>query len=172
MKLPINLFNWINENRSSLKPPVGNKVIMENDEFLVMAVGGPNARNDFHYNEGEEFFFQVQGDISVFVQEEGEKKEIKIREGELFLLPSRVPHQPVRPADTVGLVIERKRAKTEQDGLLWFCSKCNHKLFEKYFVLESIERDFIPVFREFNTSETLRTCKNCGHVEAADPRYV
>ena len=145
---------------------------MEDEEFLVMAVGGPNARNDFHYNEGEEFFFQIKGDVSVFVQENGQKREVKLREGEMFLLPARMPHQPVRPADTVGLVIERKRKDSEKDGLIWYCSACNNKLFEKYFQLQSIEKDFIPVFKEFNLNEALRTCANCGHVEPADQRYL
>lgn len=172
MMMPINIQNWIEENRDLLKPPVGNKVVMENDEFLIMAVGGPNARNDYHYNEGEEFFYQLKGNITVKIQENGQAKDIHIKEGEMFLLPSRVPHSPIRPADTVGLVIERKRNVKELDGLLWFCPKCNAKLFEKFFYLTSIEKDFLPVFREFNTNEALRTCKSCGHILEADNRYV
>lgn len=172
MKLPINLYAWIEENRLSLKPPVGNKVVLENDEFLVMAVGGPNARNDYHFNEGEEFFFQLKGDIILRIQENGKAKDVVIKEGEVFLLPSKVPHSPVRPADTIGLVIERKRTSMENDGLIWFCPKCNHKLFEEFFKLNSIEEDFIPVFRKFNRDQALRTCTSCGYEMPADERYL
>ncbi len=172
MKLPFNLFKWIDENKDQLKPPVGNKVVLENEEFLIMAVGGPNARTDYHFNEGEEFFFQLKGDILVKIQENGQAKDIHIREGEVFLLPSRVPHCPIRPKDTIGLVIERKRTSGEDDGLLWFCPKCNHKLYEEYFPLNSIEKDFLPVFRKFNQSETLRKCRSCGYEMPADERYL
>lgn len=147
-------------------------MVLENEEFLVMAVGGPNARTDYHYNEGEEFFFQLNGTITVKIQEDGKAKDIVINEGEVFLLPSGVPHSPIRPENTIGLVIERKREKTEKDGLMWFCPECNHKLYEEYFVLNSIERDFLPVFKKFNTGVELRTCKACGHVMPADERYL
>ncbi|MFN8863338.1 MAG: 3-hydroxyanthranilate 3,4-dioxygenase [Flavobacteriales bacterium] len=174
IRRPFNLKAWIDENRDLLKPPVGNKnLYTEAGDYIVMIVGGPNARKDYHYNETEELFYQVEGDIEVGIQEDGKAVTIPIREGELFLLPAGVPHQPRRGADTVGLVIEVKRADREmKDGLLWFCEKCNHKLHETYFVLENIEKDFIPRFREFYGSEEMRTCKNCGHVMETDPRFV
>ena len=174
IRRPFNLKAWIDENRDLLKPPVGNKnLYTEAGDYIVMIVGGPNARKDYHYNETEELFFQVEGDIEVGIQEYGKAVTIAIREGELFLLPAGVPHQPRRGPDTVGLVIEVKRADREmKDGLLWFCEKCNHKLHETYFVLENIEKDFIPRFREFYGSEEMRTCTNCGHVMETDPRFV
>jgi 3-hydroxyanthranilate 3,4-dioxygenase len=107
---PINLKTWIEEHRSLLKPPVGNKMIWQDSEFMVMAVGGPNQRKDFHVEDGEEFFFQVEGDIVLRIIENGQVREIPIREGEMFLLPPNIPHSPQRPANTVGLVIERRRA--------------------------------------------------------------
>ena len=169
---PFNFKKWIDENRHLLKPPVGNKVVFENTEFIVMVVGGPNARKDYHYNESEEFFYQLEGDIVVKIQEDGEAVDIPIKEGEMFLLPAKTPHSPSRPANTIGLVIERKRQKGEMDGLLWFCEKCNNKLYESYFPLENIENDFLPRFRHFYSSEQLRTCSHCGHVMAQDPRFV
>jgi 3-hydroxyanthranilate 3,4-dioxygenase len=174
IRRPFNLKAWIDENRDLLKPPVGNKnLYTEAGDYIVMIVGGPNARKDYHYNETEELFYQVEGDIEVGIQEDGKAVTIPIREGELFLLPAGVPHQPRRGSDTVGLVIEVKRADREmKDGLLWFCEKCNHKLHETYFVLENIEKDFIPRFREFYGSEEMRTCTNCGHVMETDPRFV
>ena len=171
IKKPFNLQEWINQNRHLLKPPVGNKVVYEDTEFIIMVVGGPNARKDYHYNEGEEFFYQLEGSINVRIQENGKAVDIPINEGEIFLLPPSVPHSPMRSEGSVGLVIERKRRDSEKDGLLWFCDKCNHKLFEKYFVLNSIEKDFLPVFREFYASEELRTCNSCGYVMELDERF-
>jgi 3-hydroxyanthranilate 3,4-dioxygenase len=174
IRRPFHLQNWINENRDLLKPPVGNfNLYKEAGDFIVMIVGGPNARKDYHYNETEELFYQVEGDIEVGIQEDGNAVTVHIKQGEMFLLPGGVPHQPRRGANTVGLVIEAKRDdKPVKDGLLWFCENCNHKLHETYFVLHNIEKDFLPRFKEFYTSEDLRTCKQCGHVMATDPRFV
>ncbi|RMG83260.1 MAG: 3-hydroxyanthranilate 3,4-dioxygenase [Bacteroidetes bacterium] len=174
VKRPFNLQKWIEENRDLLKPPVGNKNLYpEGEDFIVMIVGGPNARKDYHYNETEEWFYQIEGDINVRIQEDGKAVDIPIREGEMFLLPAKVPHSPMRGENTVGLVIERVRKGTGlKDGLLWFCDKCNHKLYEEYFELTNIEKDFLPVFKKFYSSEDLRTCKNCGHVMEVDKRFV
>lgn len=161
---PFNFKKWIEENRDSLKPPVNNKVVYKDAEFIVMVVGGPNARKDYHYNESEEFFYQLQGDIKVQIQEDGKAVEVDIREGDIFLLPPRVPHNPKRFKDTIGLVMERKRRPGEKDGLLWFCEKCNHKLYEEYFDLEDITTQFQKTFQAFYSSEKLRTCTACGHV--------
>ena len=173
IKRPFNLKQWITENRNLLKPPVGNKnLYADAGDYIVMIVGGPNARKDYHYNETEELFYQLEGDIYVTIQEEGQAVEIPIREGDMFLLPARVPHQPRRPEGTVGLVIECKRTTSEQDGLMWFCEQCNNKLMEYKFHLTNIEKDFIPRFREFYGSEKSRTCSRCGTVMEADPRFV
>lgn len=161
---PFNIKKWIDKNRHLLKPPVGNKQIWQDTEFIVMAVGGPNARKDYHFNEGEELFYQLEGDIVVGIQEEGKAVDIPIHEGDMFLLPSRVPHQPRRGENTIGLVIERKRDPKEMDGLIWYCEKCNHKLHEAYFPLTNIEKDFKAVFDEFYGSESLRTCSECGTI--------
>ena len=160
----LNLKKWIDENKESLKPPVSNKVIYKDTDFIVMVVAGPNSRKDYHFNESEEFFYQLTGDIEVGIQEDGKAVTIPIKEGEIFLLPGRVPHQPRRNEGTVGLVIELKRKEDQNDGLLWFCEKCNHKLHESYFKLTSIEKQFQTVFDNFYGSQDLRTCKKCGHV--------
>jgi len=75
-------------------------------------------------------------------------------------------------ADSIGLVIERRRLPHEKDGLLWFCERCNHKLYEEYFSLDSIEHDFPPVFERFYRSREARTCKDCGHLNPAPERYA
>jgi 3-hydroxyanthranilate 3,4-dioxygenase len=158
------LKKWIDENRHLLKPPVGNKVIWKDADFIVMVVGGPNSRKDYHYNEGEEFYYQLEGDIVVGIQEDGKAVDVPLSEGDVFLLPPKVPHQPRRGPNTIGIVIERKREGSEKDGLLWFCEKCNNKLYENYFPLTNIEKDFKDTFDRFYGSEELRTCKKCGHV--------
>lgn len=174
MLAPFNLQKWIDDNRDLLKPPVGNKnLYVEAGDFIVMIVGGPNARKDYHYNEGEELFYQLEGDATVRIQENGKVRDIVIREGEIFLLPSKIPHSPMREANTIGLVVERVRKGTDLiDGLMWFCDKCNHQLHEFKFPLEDIEYDFLSRFRKFYASEDLRTCNDCGHVMEVDARFT
>lgn len=157
----INFKKWIDENRHLLKPPVGNKYIWEDREFIVMVVGGPNSRTDYHVNGGEEFFYQVEGDIVVRVLDNGKPVDVPIKEGEMFLLPPKVPHSPRRPPNTVGLVIEHKRAEGEQDGFIWMCENCNEKLYEEYFQLTHIATQFPPIFERFYKSDK-STCKRCG----------
>ncbi len=170
-----NFKQWIDEHRHLLKPPVGNKCVYdEAKDFIVIVVGGPNKRKDYHYNEGEEFFYQVEGDIMLKVIDDGKKVDIPIREGEIFLLPPRVPHSPQRPENTVGLVIERTRQQNENDGCMWFCDNCGEKLYDEYFHLDKpsdIVGKLRGVMEKFGSSEDLRTCENCGHVmQAAAPK--
>lgn len=174
IRAPFNLQKWIDENRDLLKPPVGNKnLYKEAGDYIVMIVGGPNARKDYHYNETEELFYQLEGNITVRIQENGQPRDVNLGPGDMFLLPAKVPHSPMREAQSVGLVIERIRENTDfKDGLLWFCEKCNHKLHETYFELKDIEKDFLPRFKEFYTSDQLLTCDQCGHKMEADERFV
>ena len=162
---PINFKNWIDENRHLLKPPVGNQcVYKEAGDFIIMVVGGPNSRKDFHYNESEEFFYQVEGDITLRIVEDGEVKDIPIREGEIFLLPAKVPHSPQRPANTVGLVVEKVRDEKDTDGCVWFCESCGKKIHGEYFHLTNIVEQLPPVMNRFYGSEENRTCGACGTV--------
>lgn len=173
IRRPFNLKKWIEENRHLLKPPVGNKnLYADAGDYIVMIVAGPNARKDYHYNETEELYYQLEGNITVKIQEDGKAVAIPINEGDMFLLPARVPHSPIRTPNSIGLVIECKRASTEDDGLMWFCESCNHLLKEYKFHLHNIETDFLPRFREFYASNEMRTCTNCGAVMEADPRFV
>jgi 3-hydroxyanthranilate 3,4-dioxygenase len=163
---PFNLQAWIDDNRDLLKPPVGNKqVYMEADDFIVMIVGGPNGRKDYHWEDGEELFYQLEGDIQVkIINEEGKPETIDIREGEMFLLPPRIPHSPQRPAGTVGLVLERVRRAGEIDKLMWFCDSCGEKLHEAGFPLKDIGTQIKQAIGEFMGNEQARTCKHCGTV--------
>ncbi|MFS4415599.1 3-hydroxyanthranilate 3,4-dioxygenase [Maribacter sp. 2307ULW6-5] len=174
IKAPFNLQQWITENRDDLKPPVGNKnLYKESGDYIVMIVAGPNARKDYHYNETEELFYQLEGQIEVHIQEDGEKKTMTLGPGDMYLHPAKVPHSPVRHPGSLGLVIERKRAHMQvDDGLLWFCDNCNHKLYEAYFTLNDIEKDFLGHFRHFYSSEQLRTCDKCQTVMPVDERFM
>lgn len=158
---PINFQKWIEEHRHLLKPPVGNQVVWEDREFIIMVVGGPNSRQDYHVNEGEEFFYQIEGEINLAVIDEGQPKDIPIRQGEIFLLPPRVPHSPQRPANTVGLVIERKRTPEEKDGFQWYCSQCGHKLYEESLHVSDIVTQLPPVFDRFYNDPSHTTCPQC-----------
>lgn len=170
---PFNLQAWIEDNRDLLKPPVGNKNLYQDaGDYIVMIVGGPNARKDYHYNESEELFYQLEGEILVKIQQDGQSKDVPIKAGEMFLLPAKVPHSPIRPAGSVGLVIELKRKSHMTDGLMWFCDNCNNKLHETYFELNNIEKDFLPRFKAFYGSEEMRTCSACGTVMESDQRFV
>ena len=169
-----NLNKWIDENRHLLKPPVGNKNIYPlSQDYIIMVVAGPNARKDYHYNETEEFFYQLEGSIKVIVQDNGERRELELHAGDMYLHPAKTPHSPVRGDNSIGLVIERVRAgKGFTDGLLWFCENCNHKLHEVYFELHDIEKDFLPHYKHFYNSKDLRTCDKCGHELETDSRYT
>jgi 3-hydroxyanthranilate 3,4-dioxygenase len=166
---PIDFKRWIEENRHLLKPPVGNKCIYDGD-FIIMVVGGPNQRTDYHYDEGPEFFYQIEGEMVLKVQDRG-VRDIPIRAGEIFYLPPRVPHSPQRMANSIGLVIERKRLPHEQDGLMWFCERCNTRLYTEMFQLHDVEQDFLAVFDHFYRSRDLRTCNSCGHLNPAPAKY-
>ena len=158
---PINFKSWIEENRHLLKPPVGNKVVYEDTELIIMVVGGPNTRKDYHIDEGEEFFYQLEGGMVLRIMEDGKPKDLAINEGEIFLLPPKVPHSPQRFENTVGLVVERKRQEGELDAFQWYCDECNEILYEEYIQLTDIVKQLPPIFEGFWNNDAVRTCKSC-----------
>ena len=155
---------WIDENRAALRPPVGNKRVFPDGDFVIMVVGGPNSRKDYHVDPGEEFFYQLEGDMLLRTRQDWKAVDVPIRQGEILLLPPGIPHSPQRRADTVGLVVERRRQPGELDGFQWYCEQCNHLLHEEFFELTDIEKQFPPLFERFYSSVERRTCKNCGAV--------
>ncbi len=162
---PLNLHAWIEEHRHLLKPPVGNAAIW-NSNFLVMIVGGPNQRSDYHVNPGEELFYQIEGDIILKVIEDGKPRDIPIRQGEIFLLPARVPHSPQRPANTVGLVVEQPKASQEPQHLRWYCRHCNALLYDAEFQPVDLGKQIKEIIERFKSNEELRTCRSCREVFA------
>jgi 3-hydroxyanthranilate 3,4-dioxygenase len=160
----LNFKRWIDENRHLLKPPVGNKRVFQDGDFVIMVVGGPNSRKDYHVDPGQEFFYQLEGDMVLKTIQNGKPVDVPIREGELLLLPANVPHSPQRFANTVGLVVERQRRPGEQDGFQWYCENCGNLLYEEFFELTNIETQLAPVFERFFSSLERRTCSRCGTV--------
>ena len=160
-----NLRAWIDEHREFLKPPVCNRQVFEDDDFIVMVVGGPNSRDDYHVDEGPEFFYQLEGEMLLRTIQDGTRHDIRISEGEVLMLPPRVPHSPQRFADTVGLVVERKRLDHELDGFLWFCDSCDNLLYEEYLYIDDIVEQLPPIFDRFYATEEHRRCDHCGTVK-------
>ena len=162
---PINFKNWIEENRHLLKPPVGNKVVYENSDFMIMVVGGPNSRKDYHVDPVEEFFYQVEGDMVLKVMDNHARVDITIKEGEIFILPKNIPHSPQRFQNTVGLVIEYKREEGALDGFQWYCDHCDNLLHEVTLDLEDIVAQLPPLFDSYWNDIQARTCTKCGSIQ-------
>ena len=162
---------WLAENAPSA-PPVMNK-LLHHGELSVMFVGGPNERLDFHLEEGSEFFYQLRGDMELPIVHGGRRETVRIREGEVFLLPSRIPHSPQRPQKgSLGLVVERQRYDDEaHDGLRYYVDfdTCDEVLWEKYFRCHDLGKDLAPVVAAFRASEEGRTGRPTGANVYADP---
>ena len=167
LTMPFNLMGGSEENRELLKPPVCNREMFAQSEFIVQVVGGPNSRTDYHYDVGPELFYQVEGDMLLRTVQDGMIVDVPIRQGEIFLLPPCVPHSPQRFENTVGIVVARPRNQDEKDGFMWFCPNCNHKLHEEFLHVADIVRDLPPVFERFYGNEDARTCEQCGTVMPA-----
>jgi 3-hydroxyanthranilate 3,4-dioxygenase len=162
---PVHLMKWIEEHKTLFSGPVANKEVFPESEFIYQIVRGPNARNDFHIDPGDEIFYQLKGDITVrCIDADGTPRDVTVREGEAMLCRAGTPHCPIRPADTWGLVVERKRRPDERDGLAWFCERCGAKLHETTFSVTNIEVELLDAIKAFNSSPALRTCKKCGTV--------
>jgi 3-hydroxyanthranilate 3,4-dioxygenase len=163
---PINFPGWIEENKHLLKPPVGNKQMFPTGgDFIVMVVGGPNARTDFHVDPYEEFFYQVKGNMHVKVMTAEGPRDVHIREGEMWVLPRDTPHSPQRPEPgSIGLVLERIRETGTLEKFQWYCENCDALVHEVELQVSDIVEDLPPVFTAFYNDEKARTCGNCGAV--------
>lgn len=161
-----NFKEWIDEHRHLMKPPVGNQqVYTDTSNFIVMVVGGPNERTDYHFNETEEFFYMLEGDMNLRLFVEGRPQDTPIKEGEIFLLPPRVLHSPQRPANTIGLVMEVKRQADMMDGVVWKCENCHETVYEEYFHLVDIVAQMKEIIQKYYASIDLHTCSACGYVQ-------
>ncbi|MEB3205232.1 MAG: 3-hydroxyanthranilate 3,4-dioxygenase [Candidatus Sericytochromatia bacterium] len=167
---PVNLQDWLTAHRDQLKPPVGNKCLYQGEDLIVMAVGGPNARKDYHIDPYEEYFHQLEGDLLLKLLVDDKPVEVRVREGETLLLPRRVPHSPRRGPGTLGIVIERPRQPQDQDGFLWACEACGHKLHEVTLPVSDLETQLKEAFATYWSGDpALRTCGSCGTVMEPPP---
>jgi len=161
-----NLNNWIEEHQDNLKPPAGAKTVWADTDFIVTVVGGPNVRPDYHENSLEEFFFQLKGDMILKVIDEGEHRDLPIREGEIFLLPPHMLHSPQRQANTVGLIVERKRKLGTLDAFEWFCEAYCTQVHRREVQVAGLENSVNQLIDEYFDNSELRTCAECGHVNS------
>jgi len=166
-----NLKRWVAENQSYFNPPFRtNKLLVHHKDFLVMVLRGPNTRLDFHIEPGDEFFYQVEGDMELHLKPEGERRQVvQIKEGEIFVCPGGLPHSPRRFDNTWGLVIERKRRLGEKEEFAWFCEKCDELVLSRIMDPDNIPAQVSQVYQEFNDNDQLRTCRACGYVFPTTP---
>jgi 3-hydroxyanthranilate 3,4-dioxygenase len=160
------IWQWVDENRSSFEPPVGNKLIWEDSQFTAMVIRGPNRRRDFHDDPSDEIFYMLKGDmLLVYIDKDGQRQNQVIREGEIMLVPGHTPHCPRRAADSWGLVVEIKRGENDVESLLWFCDECNAPLHKVTVAALDIEAGLKAALDGFDQDLELRTCKACGYVQ-------
>jgi len=163
------LWTWVEANRHSFEPPVGNRVIWEDSQFTAMIIRGPNARRDFHIDPSDEIFYMLKGDMILDYLRDGRRQTQVIREGELFLVPALTPHSPHRPADTWGLVVEIRRQLDETESLVWLCDRCDARLHEVTMHVADIEKELKTAIERFDANVELRTCRQCGHIQPEKP---
>lgn len=163
---PFNFKDWIEQNRHLLKPPVANKLVFEEPNGLIIQViGGGNRRVDFHDDPAQEFFYQLSGDMILKVMDRGKIEDIRIREGDVFLLPPHVAHSPQRPmVGSIGLVVEGARKPGDKDGFEWYCFECGDKVHRVEVTVSNIVDDLPPLFDAFYADTVKRTCPSCGTV--------
>ncbi|KAI1409800.1 3-hydroxyanthranilic acid dioxygenase [Hypoxylon sp. FL1857] len=169
LSVPVNLPKWLEENAHLLKPPVNNYCVY-NEDFTVMIVGGPNARTDYHINQTPEWFYQYKGAMMLKVVDDGKFRDIIIREGDMFLLPGNTPHNPVRFANTVGVVLEQKRPQDTIDRMRWYCQECGEIVHEAAFHCTDLGTQIKAAIEKFMSSEENRKCKKCGEIANSVPK--
>jgi 3-hydroxyanthranilate 3,4-dioxygenase len=159
-----NFQKWIDDNAHRLQPPVSNQRVFETADMIVMVVGGPNNRTDFHDDPVEEFFYQLKGDMVLKIADNGQFYDVPLREGEVLLMPPHLRHSPQRPhAGSFGLVVEPKRYPGDDvDGFEWFCFECGTLVHRDEFKIEHIVRDLPRIYERFYADEAARKCPKCG----------
>lgn len=160
---PFHLMEWIAQSMSGDMGPVGNKEVFRQSDFIFMIVKGPNKRNDFHIDPYDEIFVQLKGTIYVkYRDDDGHLQTAEVKEGEVMIITAMTPHCPIRPPDTMGLVIERPRVPGEKDGIVWYCDACGHTLHELEIDCQDIETQLKAALDAFNADTAQRTCPHCG----------
>lgn len=163
---PFNFQKWVAEHADLLRPPVGNQLLHKEGDMIVMVVGGPNTRVDFHDDPVEEWFFQLKGDMMLKIADGGKIYDVPIREGEVFLMPAHVRHAPQRPQEgSIGIVVEAPRQPGMSEGFEWYCFNCEGLVHRAEVTLESPEgivTELPKIYEAFHNSPEARTCPHCG----------
>ncbi|TVY32904.1 3-hydroxyanthranilate 3,4-dioxygenase [Lachnellula subtilissima] len=168
---PLNIPKWLEENSHLLKPPINNYCVYDKDVTVMSPkiVGGPNARTDYHINETAEWFYQYRGAMMLKVVDDSNFRDIIISEGDMFLLPPNTPHNPVRFANTVGIVLEQKRPEGSLDRLRWYCASCKSVVDEAAFHCTDLGTQIKEAVNAFKGSEERRKCPKCGVLAESAP---
>ncbi|MCP4301488.1 MAG: 3-hydroxyanthranilate 3,4-dioxygenase [Gammaproteobacteria bacterium] len=163
-----NFEKWVEENQDQLKPPVNNKLLHEDSGMIVMVVGGPNTRVDFHDDPVDEWFYQVKGDMMLKIADGGDIYDVPIREGEVFMLPTHTIHAPQRPQDgSIGIVVESPRMMGMLEGFEWYCFDCKarvHRIEVPLGQPSAIVTALPTIYDAFHDDMDARKCPNCGTV--------
>lgn len=158
-----NLMQWVDDNRRLLRPPVLNQTVYKDSDFIIMIVGGPNVRTDYHVDPYEEFFYQLKGNMTLKTVEDGELCDVPITEGNILLLPPLVPHSPQRPEpESIGLVVERARPEGVLDAFEWYCANCSTQIHHRDVQVNDIVADLPPVFEQYYGEIATGACPGCG----------
>lgn len=166
---PLHAQGWIDQNRDSFRPPSGAKMLWRGDDMFALLLAGPNMRDDYHINPSSETFYQLKGDIVVgIIDQDGQRRDVTIREGEVWVCPSGVPHQPRRPDGTYGMVVERVLRKDELNRFVWYCSTCQNLLHQvEYYGSDRPQGG--NLLDTITGNEDWRLCKQCGHHQTLAP---
>ncbi|MCP5072127.1 MAG: 3-hydroxyanthranilate 3,4-dioxygenase [Rhodobacteraceae bacterium] len=164
-----NFPKWVDDNADKLRPPVNNQLLHHDGAgMIVMVVGGPNTRVDFHDDPVEEWFHQVKGDMMLKIADGGKIYDIPIREGEVFMLPPHVIHAPQRPQEgSIGIVVEAPRQPGMLEGFEWHCFNCESRVHRIEVPLggpEGIVTALPKIYNAFHDDTEARTCPSCGTV--------
>lgn len=163
---PFNFQQWVEKNRDLLKPPVNNQLLHDESGMIVMVVGGPNTRVDFHDDPVEEWFYQIEGDMMLKIAENGKIYDVPIREGEVFMMPAHTIHAPQRPQEGFGIVVESPRMAGMKEAFEWYCFECEtrvHRIEVPGMVdPKGIVTALPKVYDAFHEDEEARKCPNCG----------
>ncbi|WP_109466273.1 3-hydroxyanthranilate 3,4-dioxygenase [Albibacillus kandeliae] len=163
-----NFKKWVEDHADKLKPPVGNQLLHKEGDMIVMVVGGPNTRMDFHDDPVEEWFFQQKGDMVLKIADGGEIYDVPVREGEVFMLPAHTRHAPQRPQEgSIGIVVEAPRQPGMSEGFEWYCFNCKSLVHRAEVSLdgpEGIVSQLPKIYEAFHADMEARTCPSCGEV--------
>lgn len=166
--IPFDFKKWVDDNKDKLKPPVNNQLLHHDSGMIVMVVGGPNTRVDFHDDPVEEWFYQIKGDMVLKVAEDGVIYDVPIREGEVFMMPAHTVHAPQRPQEgSLGIVVESPRMQGMKEGFEWYCFNCGdrvHRLEVSLTDSSQIVEALPKIYDSFHDDLEARTCKNCGTI--------